>query len=111
MAAPSIGSCGATPDAGAPGRESRVIPLTLDHWTFFSAKLTGLRAADLNLYLRKANARRALARGAGTRSREHVERVLAPGRYEVEVFASRQRRAREPASVPRLAARRAAARH
>jgi hypothetical protein len=71
-----------------PRRESRMVPLKLNHWTFFSAKLTGRGAADLDLYLRKANARRALARSAGARSREHVERVLAPGRYEIEVFAS-----------------------
>jgi hypothetical protein len=71
-----------------PRRESRVIPLKLDHWTFFSAKLTGRRAADLDLYLRKANAQRALARSAGSGSGEKVERVLSPGRYEVRVFAS-----------------------
>ena len=70
-----------------PRRESRVIPVKLDHWTFFSAQLSGRRGADLDLYLRKANVRRTLARSDGAGSREEVERVLAPGRYEIVVFA------------------------
>jgi hypothetical protein len=71
-------------------RGSRFVSVNLDHWTFFSARLTGRRAADLDLYLRKANARRVLERSRGDGSRERVERVLPPGRYEVEIVASAQ---------------------
>jgi hypothetical protein len=68
-------------------RESRFISVKLDHWTFFTSTLRGRRAANLDLYLRKAHARRALARSRGEGSREKIERMLAPGRYEIEIFA------------------------
>ena len=70
-------------DAG----ESRFIKVTLEHWTFFTAELTGRRRADLDLFLRKAHRRRALERSRGVGSHEEVERLLPPGEYSVEVLA------------------------
>jgi hypothetical protein len=67
--------------------ESRIVKVKLEHWTFFTAELTGRRRADLDLFLRKAHGRRALERSRGAGSHEEVERLLPPGEYEVEVLA------------------------
>jgi hypothetical protein len=57
--------------------------------TFFQAVLRGPRSrrADLDLYLYRRGSRRPLERSTRRRSRESVDRILPPGRYEVGVHA------------------------
>jgi hypothetical protein len=55
----------------------------------FTARLTGRFRAGLDLYLYRAGKRRPVARSRGRGSWEQIGEMLAPGRYEVEVFAYR----------------------
>ena len=70
-------------------RKSRWIRVDVDDWTVFTARLSGRRRADLDLFLYRADARRPFARSRGYGSREQIGEILRPGSYDVEVFASR----------------------
>lgn len=71
-------------------QRSVVWDVTVKHWTFLTARLSGPRRSNLDLYLYRRGGRRALARSVRAGSAERiVNRVLAPGRYEVRVRAAR----------------------
>lgn len=63
--------------------------LRIDDWRFVTATLRGPRYADLDLYVYRRGARRPLARSTRRGSRETIDRILPPGRYEVAVDAYR----------------------
>jgi hypothetical protein len=65
--------------------------LTLDDWRFVTIDLRGPPRAALALYLYERNGRRSVAKSVrpGT-SRERVEYVAPPGRYDVVVHAYRR---------------------
>ena len=94
-----------------PRRESRVIPVKLDHWTFVSAQLSGRRGADLDLYLRKADVRRTLAaqrwgrKPRGGRARARAGPLRDRG---LRLRRQRPRNAAPASSTSRPAAARAA---
>lgn len=74
-------------------RQLRIRRFSISVPTFFSAVLRGPRGRrnDLDLFLWRRNGRRALEKSRKRNSRERVERVLLPGRYEVGVYAYRGR--------------------
>jgi hypothetical protein len=74
-------------------RRGRAHLLRLEVHTFFEARLTGPggRRNDFDLFLYRRGGRRPIALSARRRSREHIERLLAPGRYEVVPFAYKGR--------------------
>lgn len=65
--------------------------LTLDDWRFVTIVLRGPARADLDLYLYERGGRRAVAKSIrfGT-SRERIEYVAPPGRYDIVVHAYRR---------------------
>jgi hypothetical protein len=65
----------------------RTIRLTVRDWRFLTIELRGSRAADLDLFLYARSGRRPLKRSAGRASREHISTLVAPGRYDVVVYA------------------------
>ena len=68
---------------------SRWVSLNLRDWTFLTARLTGWRSADLDLYIFRGNARRAFARSRKSGSREQIQRILRPGHYDIQIYAYR----------------------
>jgi hypothetical protein len=72
-------------------RRARTMPFRLGTYTFVTASVNGTPGADLDLFVFRRGARRPLERSTGRSSRERIRTLLAPGSYDLDVFAQRAR--------------------
>ena len=62
---------------------------SVKHWTLLESVLTGATGANLDLFLYRAGARKAIARSVRPGSREVIRGTLKPGKYELLAYAYR----------------------